>query len=116
MRVMMIVIPTGYEKAAPGTLPEPEAIAEMTKYNESLQKAGVLLALGGLCPPSEGFRVSFPEGKPKVTAGPFPETKGAVGGFWMIQVNSLQEAVEWASRCPASVNGVIEVRQVLEIP
>jgi hypothetical protein len=86
----------------------------MMKYNESLQKAGVLLALDGLHPPSMGARVSFSGGKPKVRDGPFAEAKEVLGGYWMIQVKSKEEAVEWASRCPASENEVIEVRQVQE--
>jgi len=108
------MIPKGYEKAAPGAMPDAKAVAAMMKYNESLQKAGVLLALDGLHPPSAGARVSFSGGKPKVTDGPFTEAKEAVGGYWMIQVRSKEEAVEWASRCPASDNEVIEVRQVQE--
>jgi hypothetical protein len=114
MRFMMLMIPKGYEKAEPGALPDPEAIATMTKYNETLQKAGVLVALNGLHPPSMGVRVAFSGGKPTVTDGPFAETKEAVGGFWMIQVKSKEEAVDWASRCPARDNEVIEVRQVME--
>jgi hypothetical protein len=114
MRFMMLMIPKGYETAAPGTLPDPAAIATMMKYNESLQKAGVLLALDGLHPPSTGARVSFSGGKPTVTDGPFAEAKEVVGGYWMIQVKSMAEAIEWASRCPGSENEVIEVRQVLE--
>ena len=115
MRFMMLMIPKGYEKAAPGTMPDAKAVAAMMKYNESLQKAGVLLALDGLCPPSMGARVSFPGGKPKVVDGPFAEAKEIVGGYWMIQVNSREEAIEWAKRCPGSENEVIEVRQVQEI-
>ena len=114
MRFMMLMIPKGYESAAPGTMPDAEAVAAMMKYNESLQKAGVLLALDGLHPPSMGARVSFSGGTPKVTDGPFAETKEVLGGYWMIQVKSKEEAVEWASRCPASDNEVIEVRQVQE--
>jgi len=114
MRFMMLMIPKGYEKAAPGTMPDAKAVAAMMKYNESLQRAGVLLSLDGLHPPSMGARVSFSGGKPKVTDGPFAEAKEVLGGYWMIQVNSKQEAVEWASRCPASDNEVIEVRQVQE--
>jgi hypothetical protein len=114
MRFMMLMIPKGYEKAAPGTMPDAKAVAAMMKYNESLQKAGVLLALDGLHPPSMGARVSFSGGKPKVTDGPFTEAKEVLGGYWMIQVKSKEEAVEWASRCPASDNEVIEVRQVQE--
>jgi hypothetical protein len=115
MRFMMLMIPKGYEKAAPGTMPSAEAVAAMMKYNESLQKAGVLLALDGLQPPSMGARVTFSGGKPKVTDGPFTEAKEVLGGYWMIQVKSKEEAVEWAKRCPASDNEVIEVRQVHEM-
>ena len=114
MRFMMLMIPKGYEQAAPGTMPDAKAVAAMMKYNESLQKAGVLLALDGLHPPSMGARVSFRGGKPIVTDGPFAEAKEVLGGYWMIQVKSKEEAVEWASRCPASDNEVIEVRQVQE--
>ena len=112
---MMLMIPKGYESAAPGTMPDPKAVAAMTKYNESLQKAGVLLALDGLHPPSMGARVSFEGKAPKVTDGPFPEAKEVVGGYWMIQVKSRDEAIEWAKRCPASANEVIEIRQVMEL-
>ena len=114
MRFMMLIIPKGYEQARPGTVPDPNSVAAMMKYNQSLQKAGVLLMLDGLHPPSMGARVSFSGGKPKVTEGPFAETKEVIGGYWMIQVKSKQEAIEWASRCPASDNEVIEVRQVQE--
>jgi len=115
MRFMMLMIPKGYEKAAPGAMPDAKAVAAMMKYNESLQKAGVLLALDGLHPPSMGARVSFSGGKPKVTDGPFTEAKEVLGGYWMIEVKSKEEAIAWASRCPASDNEVIEVRQVQEI-
>ena len=112
MRFMMLMIPKGYETAAPGTMPDAKAVEAMMKYNESLQKAGVLLALDGLHPPSMGARVSFAGGKPKVTDGPFTEAKEIVGGYWMIQATSLAEAIEWARRCPGGDNEVIEVRQV----
>jgi hypothetical protein len=115
MRFMMLMIPKGYEKAAPGTMPDAKTVAAMMKYNESLQKAGVLLALDGLQPPSMGARVTFSGGKPKVTDGPFAEAKEVVGGYWMIQVKSKEEAIEWAKRCPASDNEVIEIRQVHEM-
>lgn len=115
MRFMMLMIPKGYEKAAPGTMPSADAVAAMMKYNEALQDAGVLLALDGLHPPSVGARVSFPGGKPQVTDGPFIETNEVLGGYWMIEVNSKEEAIEWASRCPASDNEVIEIRQVQEM-
>ncbi len=114
MRFMMLMIPKGYEKAAPGAMPDAKAVAAMMEYNEALRKAGVLLALDGLHPPSMGARVSFSGGKPKVTDGPFIETKEVIGGYWMIQVKSKEEAIAWASRCPASDNETIEVRQVQE--
>jgi hypothetical protein len=112
---MMLMIPKGYESAAPGTMPDADGVAAMMKYNESLQKAGVLIALDGLHPPSMGARVSFAGGKPKVTDGPFAEAKEVLGGYWMIQVRSRDEAIAWASRCPASENEVIEIRQVQEL-
>ena len=115
MRFMMLMIPKGYESAEPGTVPDAEAVAAMMKYNESLQKAGVLLALDGLHPPSMGARVSFPGGKATVKDGPFAEAKEVVGGYWMIQVRSREEAIEWAKRCPGSENETIEVRQVQEM-
>jgi hypothetical protein len=114
MRFMMLMIPKGYEKAAPGAMPDAQAVAAMMKYNEALQQAGVLLALDGLHPPAMGARVSFSGGKPVITDGPFIETKEVIGGYWMIQVSSKEEAVKWASRCPASDQEVIEVRQVQE--
>src|SRR5512140_686485 len=115
MRFMMLMIPKGYETAAPGTMPDPKAIEAMMKYNEALQKAGVLVALDGLHPPSTGVRVSFVGGKPLVTDGPFTEAKEVLGGYWMIEVNSREEAIAWAKRCPASSNEVIEIRQVQEM-
>ena len=115
MRFMMLMIPKGYENAAPGVKLDPERVVAMMKYNETLQKAGVLLALDGLHPPSMGARVSFAGGKSKVTDGPFAEAKEVLGGYWMIQVKSKAEAIEGASRCPASDNEVIEVRQVQEM-
>jgi hypothetical protein len=111
---MMLMIPKGCESAPPGAMPAAKAVAAMMKYNESLQKAGVLLALDGLHPPSMGVRVTFAGGKPTVTDGPFTEAKEVLGGYWMIQVKSREEAIEWATRCPASENEVIEVRQVQE--
>jgi hypothetical protein len=115
MRFMMIMFPKGYENAKPGTLPDLKAMEAMGKYNEQLQKAGVLLALDGLTPPSMGARVTFKSGKSKVIDGPFPEAKEVVGGYWMIQVKSREEALEWASRIPGSDNEMVEVRQVMEI-
>lgn len=115
MRFMLLMIPKGYEQAAPGAVPDAATVAAMGKYNESLQQAGVLLALDGLHPPSMGARVSFSGGKPKVIDGPFSEAKEVLGGYWLIQVKSKEEAIEWASRCPVGDDdAVIEVRQVQE--
>jgi len=115
MRFMMLMIPKGYESAPAGAMPDAKAVEAMMKYNEELQKAGVLLALDGLHPPSMGARVSFAGGKPKVTDGPFAEAREVLGGYWMIRVKSRAEAIEWARRCPASDNEIIEIRQVQEM-
>lgn len=113
MRFMMIMLPGAYEAVPSAGMAE--HIAEMGKYNEELRKAGVLLALDGLHPPSSGARISFSGRKPTVTDGPFPEAKEVVGGYWLIDVKSRAEAIEWASRCPGTDNEVIEVRQVQDI-
>lgn len=115
MRFMMIVIPKGYETAAPDAVPSAEAVAKMMEYNKSLQKAGVLLALDGLLPPSTGARISYKDGKATVTDGPFAEAKEVIGGYWIIQVRSREEALEWAKRAPMSNNEIIEVRQIHEM-
>ncbi len=115
MRFMMLMIPGGYETVAPGTLPPAEAVAAMMKYNEALKEAGVLITLDGLHPLSMGARVSFAGGKPMVTDGPFAESKEVLGGYWMIEVTSRDEAIAWAMRCPAAGNEVIEIRQVQEM-
>jgi hypothetical protein len=118
MRFMMLMIPGVYQgavKPAEGFAPDAEAMLRMMKYNEDLTKAGVLIALDGLQPQSKGARVAFKEGKPTVTDGPFVETKEVLGGYWMIQVDSKEEAVGWARRCPAQDGDVIEIRQVFEM-
>jgi hypothetical protein len=115
MRFMMLMIPKGYESAAPGTVPEAKAVEAMMQYNRSLQEAGVLLTCDGLHPPSMGARVAFSKGKPIVTDGPFAEAKEVLGGYWMIRVNSRAEAIEWARKCPGGDNEVIEIRQVQEM-
>jgi hypothetical protein len=112
MRFMLLMIPKGFESAAPGVPLDPQRVAEMGRFNESLQKAGVLLALDGLHPPSMGARVSFKGGKPRVVDGPFGEAKEVLGGYWLIEVRSREEAIEWARRCPGADNETIEVRQV----
>jgi hypothetical protein len=115
MRFMMLMIPRGYEAAAPGTVPSPEAVAAMMKYNNELKEPGVLITLDGLHPPSMGVRISFEGGKPVVIDGPFTESKEVIGGYWMIDVTSREEAIAWAKRCPAANNETIEIRQVFEM-
>jgi hypothetical protein len=115
MRFMMLMIPLDYEAARPDVKLDPERVAAMMKYNEALKDAGVLITLDGLHPPSMGARVSFKGGKPLVTDGPFTESKEVLGGYWMIEVGSREEAIAWAKKCPASANEVIEIRQVQEM-
>ena len=122
MRFMMFMIPKVYqpdtpagEKAGEGFAPPADAVERMMKYNEELARAGVLIALDGLHPDSKGARVAFSGGRPGVTDGPFTEAKEVIGGYWMIQVKSKGEAVEWARRCPAADGDVLEIRQVFEM-
>jgi hypothetical protein len=115
MRFMMIMHPnagTAYE--GPGT-PDVEAVAAMTTYNKALVEAGILLAGEGLAGPAKGARIRFSGGRSTVVDGPFPEAKEIIGGYWMIQVRSKEEAVEWARRCPAADGDMIELRQVFEM-
>jgi len=113
MRFLMIMYPDRAAESA--TAPSAEAVAEMTKYNEELAKAGVLVSLEGLHPSSKGARVYFPGGKAKVQDGPFTEAKEVVGGFWMLDVKSKAEAVEWAKRVPSTGTNFVELRQVFEM-
>jgi hypothetical protein len=120
MRFMMLMIPEVYQGAQGKNIksdfaPGAEDVAKMTKYNEDLARAGVLISLDGLHPLQKGVRVSFAGGKPRATDGPFTESKEVLGGYWMINVNSKEEAVEWAKRVPARSGDVIEVRQVFEM-
>ena len=115
MRFMMLMTPLGYETAPPDVKLDPERVSAMMKYNEALKDAGVLITLDGLHPPSTGARVSFSTGKPIVTDGPFTEAKEVLGGYWMIDVASREEAIAWAKKCPASENEIIEIRQVQEM-
>ena len=117
MRFMMIVKANKDSEA--GVLPEEKLIAEMTRYNEELAKAGVLLDLAGLQASSKGARVRFSGGKRTVIDGPFAETKELIAGYWLIQVKSREEAIEWAKRAPAphgeGEEGEIEIRQLFEL-
>jgi hypothetical protein len=111
MRFMMLVKADKNSEA--GVLPDEKILADMGKYNDSLVKAGVLLAAEGLHASSKGARVKFSGGKPRVTDGPFTEAKELVAGYWLIQVKSKEEAIEWAKRVPFH-EGEIEIRQVFE--
>jgi hypothetical protein len=113
MRFMMLMYPG--KQAEAGALPDAKMVEAMMKYNEQLAKAGVLLALDGLHPSANGARVRYKGGKPTVTDGPFTEAKEVVGGYWMIQVKSREEAVEWAKRIPATDDDFVELRQVFEM-
>jgi hypothetical protein len=115
MRFMMLVIPKAYETATADFVPPADLVARMTKYNESLTRAGVLLGLDGLAPPARATRVAFPGGKPRVNDGPFTEAKEMIGGYWTIQVRSREEAIEWAKRAPMLDGDIIEVRQITEM-
>ncbi len=115
MRFLLLIIPGGgYGTAAPDPPAPADCIAKMTRYSEDMLEAGILRGGEGLHPPSVGARVAFAGGEPTVTDGPFTESKECVGGFWMIEVTSREEAIEWARRCPASDGDVIEVRRVQE--
>lgn len=122
MKFLMMMMPRVYqpdtpatERAGEGFAPPADAVARMMKYNEELAKAGALVALDGLHPIAKGARVKFAGGKPTVTDGPFIESKEVIGGYWIIQVKSKDEAVEWARRVPAAEGDVIELRQIFEM-
>jgi len=114
MRFMLFMHPA-IDADAESWEPSADDVAAMMAYNDELTRAGVLLALDGLQPPSKGARVRFSGGRATVTDGPFSEAKEVVGGYWIIQTKSKQEAVEWASRCPAADGDMIEVRQIFEM-
>ena len=113
MRVMVIVKATKNSEA--GAMPTEEMLSEMTSYNEQLVKAGIMLAGEGLHPSTKGKRILFGKGKKTVVDGPFAETKELIAGFWIWQVKSMDEALEWAKRCPDPMPGeesILELRQI----
>ena len=112
MRVMVIV--KANKESEAGVLPKKELLAEMGKFNEELVKAGVMLAGEGLHASSKGKRVKFLEGKRIVTDGPFTESKELIAGFWLWQVRSIEEAVEWLKRAPFGAGEEVEIRRVFE--
>jgi hypothetical protein len=120
MRFMMLMIPGVYQgaegkKAGADFTPPADAVEKMTKYNEELAKAGALITLDGLHSPATAARVSYSGGKAKITDGPFTESKEVLGGYWMIQVKSREQAIEWARRVPAQDGDVVEIRQVFDM-
>jgi hypothetical protein len=120
MRFMMLMIPEVYQGKEGQNLgsdfaPGAEDVAQMNRYNEELAKSGALIALDGLHPLTTGARISFAGGKPRVTDGSFAEAKEVLGGYWMINVKSRDEAIAWAKKVPARHGDVIEVRQVFEM-
>jgi hypothetical protein len=117
MKFMVLMIPGLYQpgkNVGPGFVPSPEMVEKMMKFNEELTKVGALIALDGLKPLTNGARVAFSHGKTIVTDGPFIETKEVIGGYWMLQFKSKEEAIDWMKRCPAQDGDVIEIRPVFE--
>ena len=112
MRFMLLMIPNIPEE---DWTPSADDVSAMMAYNEQLTKAGVLLALDGLHPSAKGARVTLQNGRKTVTDGPFTEAKELIGGYWIIQASSKEEAVEWAKRCPMDDGNVIEIRQIAEL-
>jgi hypothetical protein len=113
MRFMML-LPAPAQALEKFAVPSPDIVLPMRRFNADMAKAGVLLAAEGLHPTSKGTRIRVSGGKPVITDGPFAEAKEVIAGFWIIQVKSKEEAVEWAKRCPLPENGLIEIRQVFE--
>jgi hypothetical protein len=113
----MVIVKATPESEKQAALPDPQLMAEMGKYNEELIKAGIVLAMDGLHPSSKGARVKFSGKSRTVVDGPFTESKELVAGFWLWRVKSLEEAIEWAKRCPNPSGGdsEIEIRQVFEM-
>jgi hypothetical protein len=116
MRFMMVILRSDWpDTNKPAEIKDKAAFLEMGKYNDQLKKAGILLAMDGLTPPSMGSRLTFKGGKAKITDGPFTEAKEVIAGYWMIEVKSREEALEWASRIPCMEDGTVEVRRVVEV-
>ncbi len=117
---MMMMIPAVYQgnagkQAGADFTPPADAVEQMMKYNEALAKAGALISLDGLHSPATAARISYAGGKPKVTDGPFTESKEVLGGYWIIKAESRNEAIEWARKVPAQPGDVVEVRQIFDM-
>lgn len=122
MRYMLLMIPGVYQPGGPGSedvdedfTPPADGVAEMMKFNEAMAKAGILREAEGLRPLVTGARVVFGDGEPSVTDGPYIETKEVLGGFWIIDVDSKQDAIDWVRKCPANGGDVIEIRPIFEL-
>ena len=122
MKFLMMMIPRGYQPTTPAAeragadfAPRLEELEPMGKFNDELAKAGTIIDLDGLEPIEKGARISFAKGKATVTDGPFIEAKEVIGGYWLIEMNSKEELVAWAQRCPAGDGDVIEIRQIFEL-
>ncbi len=113
MRFMML-LPAPVDVLEKCAIPDKDLVLAMRKYDDEMKKAGVLLSEEGLHPTSKGTRLRISGGKPVITDGPFAEAKEVIAGFWIIQVNSKDEAIEWAKRCPLPEGGLIEIRQIFE--
>lgn len=113
MRFMML-LPAPAQALEKFAVPDPAIVLPMRKFNQDMTKAGILLAAEGLHATSKGSRIRVSGGKRVITDGPFTEAKEVIAGFWIIQVKSKEEAIEWAKRCPLPENGLIEIRQVFE--
>ncbi len=118
MQFLMLMIPDVYQggkKVDPGFTPDPKKMEAMGRFNEEMGKALKILSLNGLHPLATGARVSFGNGSPVVTDGPFIEAKEVLGGYWMVEADSKEEVVKWAQRCPADLGDVIEIRQIFDL-
>ena len=123
MKVLMLMIPRVYqpdtpaaERAGPDFMPPADALEKMGKFNDELAKAAKMIDIDGLQPPAEGARITFEGGSPKVTEGPAPGAKDLIGGYWIFEIDSKEEALEWARRVPAEPGDVIELRPIYEVP
>ena len=117
MKFMMLMIPAVYQGGKtvdPNFVPDRQKMEEMGRFNDEMGKTLRIESLNGLHPQNTGARVSFGQGKPTVTDGPYIESKEVLGGYWMVEAPSKEEVVKWAQRCPAEAGDTIEIRQVFE--
>ena len=116
MKFMMLMIPAVYQgrKPAPDFTPDQKAMEAMQRFNEAMGKELQIESLNGLHPQAKGARVSFANGKPSVTDGPFIESKEVLGGYWLLEATSKEDVVKWAQRCPAEEGDTIEIRQIFD--